>query len=373
MLAFGPSELADDDRWSADLRATYGRAVVVGCSTAGEIVDDRVTDHLVVTVVRFASTRLCRAAVPVSASSSHDDGRALAAAIGAAEPAPALVLVLSDGVAVNGSRLVDGIAAGLGPGPVVTGGLAADADRFARTWALVDGRLTEGCVVAVGLAGDRLRVGHGSQGGCTIFGPERRITAADGNVLLELDAQPALDLYRHYLGERAADLPGSALLFPLSVRHGPDDPHRVVRSVLGIDDDRRSLTFAGDLPCGGTAQLMRASVERLTDGAHAAALESLDSLAAHVPPAPPSPVPPTAPAGPLLAIGVSCVARRLVLGERVEEETEAVLDALPGGSRLVGFYSYGEISPVADGPCALHNQTMTLTVLSEDPPGPDRD
>ncbi|MDH5347939.1 MAG: FIST C-terminal domain-containing protein, partial [Nitrospira sp.] len=66
-----------------------------------------------------------------------------------------------------------------------------------------------------------------------------------------------------------------------------------------------------------------------------------------------------------LAIAISCVGRRLVLGERTEEETEATLDVLPKGTQQVGFYSYGEISPYTAGTCDLHNQTMTLTTLSE--------
>ena len=67
-----------------------------------------------------------------------------------------------------------------------------------------------------------------------------------------------------------------------------------------------------------------------------------------------------------LAIAISCVGRRLVLGERTEEETEATLDVLPDGTQQIGFYSYGEISPLSSGRCDLHNQTMTLTTISEE-------
>ena len=67
-----------------------------------------------------------------------------------------------------------------------------------------------------------------------------------------------------------------------------------------------------------------------------------------------------------LVISVSCVGRRLVLGERTEEEVETVVDGVPAGSAHVGFYSYGEIAPsLAGGISELHNQTMTVTVFSE--------
>jgi hypothetical protein len=69
---------------------------------------------------------------------------------------------------------------------------------------------------------------------------------------------------------------------------------------------------------------------------------------------------------PSLVVSVSCVGRRLVLGERTEEEIETVFDGVPPGSGHVGFYSYGEISPaLAGGASQLHNQTMTITVFSE--------
>jgi hypothetical protein len=67
-----------------------------------------------------------------------------------------------------------------------------------------------------------------------------------------------------------------------------------------------------------------------------------------------------------LVVSVSCVGRRLVLGERTEEEVETVVDGAPCGASHVGFYSYGEISPaLAGGASDLHNQTMTVTVFSE--------
>jgi hypothetical protein len=95
---------------------------------------------------------------------------------------------------------------------------------------------------------------------------------------------------------------------------------------------------------------MKANFDRLVQGACDAATMSLRGDGTQ---------------GATLSIAISCVGRRLVLGQRVEEETEATLDALPPTTRQVGFYSYGEISPYAGGTCDLHNQTMTLTTLAE--------
>ncbi|MBL8343912.1 MAG: FIST C-terminal domain-containing protein [Rubrivivax sp.] len=354
VLAFaGPAVVQEGTPQQAALEQ-LGRAFplsqMAGCSTAGEILADRVRDDSIsVVVARFEHTRLCRASTSLA---GPGDSLAAGGRLAAALPHEGLrsVLVLSDGLNVNGSPLVEGLHRALPAGVVVTGGLAGDGDRFASTWVLDGVTPRRQHVVTIGLYGDRLRVGHGCDGGWHDFGPERRITRAEGNVLYELDGKPALDLYKHYLGDRAAGLPGAALLFPLAVRRDGGGPS-LVRTVLATDEQARSMTFAGDIPQGGIARLMRSTTERLIDSAARAAATAFGDGAA---------------SGDSLAITVSCVGRRLVLGERTEEEVEAVLDRAPPRCGHVGFYSYGEISPTQPGGASeLHNQTMTVTVLAE--------
>lgn len=354
VLAFAGSGQADRPEPLAELASAFPRAVVMGCSTAGEIAGGQVHDAGIHAVVaRFEHTRLVRASTAIVEPGDSDAaGRRLAAQLcaGAADELRA-AFVLSDGLHVNGSALAQGLAAGLPPGVAVTGGLAGDGSRFVRTWVLDRGRPCSGRIVAVGFCGQRLRLGHGHSGGWSDFGPERRITRAEGNVLYELDGRPALALYKTYLGELACGLPGTALLFPLAVRCGPGAREPLVRTVLAVDEARQSLTYAGELPQGGTARLMRANSDRLIGSAGIAARQAAQGLSGdHA----------------ALIVAVSCVGRRLVLGERTEEELEAVADAVPRGSVQVGFYSYGEIAPpAAGGASELHNQTMTVTALSE--------
>src|SRR5690606_11004102 len=103
------------------------------------------------------------------------------------------------------------------------GGLAGDGTRFESTWIFSDGQLRSGVVAGVGLYGDHVIVGHGSKGGWDKFGPERVVTRSAGNVLHELDGKPALALYKDYLGDKAAGLPATGLLFPLALRAGAED------------------------------------------------------------------------------------------------------------------------------------------------------
>jgi hypothetical protein len=291
----------------------------------------------------------------VGAEDSGAAGTRLAAQL----PAEGLraVFVLSDGVGVNGSPLVAALGRGLPAGVRISGGLAGDGSRFESTWVLAGGQARQGQVCAVGLYGERLRVTGGHEGGWSDFGPLRRITRAEGNVLFELDGRPALDLYKEYLGKLADGLPGAALLFPLSIRHPRGGTEPLVRTILGIDEHSRSMTFAGDMPQGFEARLMRATGEGLVNSAGQAMASALQGLGARAAAAP----------RPCLVISVSCVGRRLVLGERTEEEVESLMDGAPPGAAHVGFYSYGEIAHGSDGGLSqLHNQTVTVTVLSED-------
>jgi hypothetical protein len=353
VLAFCAPGIANTPQTLAALAAAFPRSLLMGCSTAGEIHGAGVHDDSIsLAVARFEHTQLRQAATHIDgAADSEAAGQRLAALLLAQAPSEPLraVFVLSDGLQVNGTPLVDGLSRGLPHGVVITGGLAGDGPHFRRTWVLDGSAAVTGRVCAVALFGSRLQVGSGCCGGWDGFGPERRVTRSAGNVLYELDDKPALALYRNYLGDRAADLPGAALLFPLTVRR--EGSNALVRTVLAVDEAHQSLTFAGDVPQGGVARLMRASMDKLVGSAEAAGTRAGTG---------------NAQAAQSLSIAVSCVGRRLVLGERTEEEVEMVLQAMPPGAVQVGFYSYGEIAPAHAGHSSeLHNQTMTVTTLSE--------
>ena len=334
-----------------ELAARFPGATLCGCSTAGEILGSRVYDDCIVAaIVQFASTRVL--AVSESTANEADSGavgRRAAAILN--QHGLRHVLILSDGLSVNGTALISGLREKLPPSVSITGGLAGDGSRFQRTFVGLGPKIERNQVVAIGFYGPDLFIGFGSRGGWVGFGPRRRITRSQGNSLLELDGQPALALYKRYLGERAANLPASGLLFPLELTQKIAEQAGLVRTILAMDEGKQSLTFAGDMPEGWYVRLMKATGDQLVAGAASAASDAC--LNSHG-------------GGPALAIMVSCVGRRLVMGQRIDEELEAVVRALPESTEAVGFYSYGEACPLAgrDGG-ELHNQTMTITLLSE--------
>lgn len=323
----------------------------IGCSTAGEISSRGVEDGTcVLTAVRFDHTRLCEASTPLA---NMDDSRDAGQRLGRQLPKNGLraVLVFGQGVQINGSALLAGMIGELGDELPITGGLAGDGGAFKQTWVLDENGATSDAIVALGLYGERLNFCHGSFGGWSPFGPARRVTRCQSNVLYELDGEPALDVYKRYLGEHAKDLPASGLLFPFAMLGKDHDETGLIRTILGVDEATGSLTLAGEIDTDGYLKLMHASTDALVDGAEAAAAAAKTMLES---------------GGQGLALLVSCVGRKLVMGGRVEEEVEAVGDVFGQGAVLTGFYSYGEISPFSPAvECKLHNQTMTVTYIGE--------
>jgi len=352
LIVFGASEFLHDPVPIQTLLDAFPTSHVIGCSTAGEIFANQIFDHsLSVALIRFANTPLRMVSEPAQLmEDSFDIGQRLAKQL-SSDDLRAL-FVLSEGLRINGSQLVKGLCEGVAPEVVITGGLAGDGDRFQQSWVMAGGLPEESKVVVLGLYGDAIRVSFGCKGGWDIFGPERRVTRSVNNILYELDGKPALQLYKEYLGELAEGFPSTGLLFPLALREHHEDQRHRVRTILAVDEEQNALIFAGDVPQGWLAQLMRANFERLIDGAESAALDTHRRLSAEE-------------SGQKLLIAISCVGRRLVLKERSEEEVEVTLESIQGDVQQIGFYSYGEISPIVRGSCDLHNQTMTLTVFSE--------
>jgi len=327
-----------------DLRRMFPSAHIVGCSSSGNIYGTHITDNdVVVTAITFETShvKLVRAEVVPGA-----DLEALAAGMMRELNGEGLrhAFVLSDGLSVNGSDLARGLNS---IGVSVTGGLAGDGARFSSTLVMADAPAAKNVVAIIGFFGD-LTAQCGCVAGWREFGAERLVTRSQGNVVFEIDYKPALTVYTKYLGDLARDLPSSGLRFPLSIRPTEQD-EPVIRTLLAVDAEAQSLTFAGDVPQGGFCRLMKTDIDSLIDGSGMAAAEAK---------------PGAGQSG--LCLIVSCVGRRLVMGQLTEEELDIVSERLGPAHAITGFYSYGELAPFANAiGCRLHNQTMTLTTLSE--------
>lgn len=348
VLLVGNRYLLEDETVFNKLRALTNGAIVSN-STSGHIVGDEVFDEgAVATVIKFAQTKI----KPVVFNcADFENELTLGTRIynSLADENLNYIYLVSDGQFINGSNLVSGLKTNLNKNVLITGGLAGDGDRFEKTLVGLDEVPKPGNVVAVGFYGERLKVGYGSNGGWSSFGPDRVITKSNQNVLYELDGQSALSLYKEYLGDFAKDLPASALHFPLNVKL--ESGETVVRTILSINEEEESMTFAGNMPEGRQARLMKSHLHKLINGGEVAVESSLKNFGTEKP---------------TLAIIVSCVGRKIIMKHNVEEEIEVVRHQLGDNCVISGYYAYGEITPKSViNNCELHNQTITITTFSE--------
>jgi len=331
------------------INSQYPEAIISGCSTAGEIFNTSVLDNsVIINAIKFEKSKVRHDHIQLDDyHCSRKAGETLAKKL--LGPDLKHVLIMADGLNTNGAELVEGLNNILPETVTVSGGLAGDGQDFQRTFTIDRKGIYSNRVVGIGLYGKHLVVGFNSKGGWDTFGVERLITKSEKNVLFELDKKPALSLYKSFLGDQADKLPGSGLLFPLSLRIN-DEEIPVVRTILKINEEEQSLTFAGNIPQGAYARLMKANIDRLIDGAENSAIGSLSMMEVQ----------------PQFTMLVSCVGRRLVLKQLVEEEIEVVRNIIGVNPIISGFYSYGEIAPFSEfHKCQLHNQTMTITTLAE--------
>jgi hypothetical protein len=347
VLVFFDHPACQSTEWFEQVREMYPNAIIAGASSSGSISDTFISDQdAVATAITFERSHVrCMS----KKTSDFSDAQMLGCALSEALVDESLrhVLILSDGLSVNGSELARGFSQVLPGGITITGGLAGDGTRFGTTYVIAQGPAETGMVAAIGFYGETLRAKSGCFAGWDEFGPERVITRSKGNVLYTIDDKPALELYKSYLGEFATDLPGSGLRFPMSIRQNTDATP-LIRTLLAVDEEVQSLTFAGDVPQGHLCRLLKTNMDLLIEhaglAAEASKMDQDDEF---------------------LVIAVSCVGRRLVLGQLCEEELEIIRETLGDKAIITGFYSYGELSEKGESRCTLHNQTMTLISIYE--------
>ena len=354
VLVFGNRYLLEDEGIYEEVKGIFKDGHIVFGSACGDISSESIDDEsITITAIEFEKSSFVIKTSNVLSEDSEAkiDSFSVGKELISQLPEEGLkhVFVLSEGSFVNGSQLTKGMNAATDNNLLITGALCGDDARFEKTISSYNENPKQGEMVAIGLYGESLEVTFSINGGWTPFGPERIVTKSDGNVLYELDNLPALDLYKKYLGEKAKELPGAALLYPMNVKSDDGNNH-IVRTILNIDEDANSMILAGDIFEDSRVQLMMTHVDNIVNAAEKAAINASEFRTKKAE----------------LAILVSCIGRKLVLDQRVEEEVEEVMEVVGDATTITGLYSYGEIAPlIGESKCHLHNQTMTITLISE--------
>lgn len=334
------------------LKEKFKNAIYLGCSTSGEITGDEVLDATIsLTAIKFEKTKV--KIFDIDFNSYEIEGNSYKAGCSISDNISSKdlqhIFIFSDSVIGNGTQLFNGINSKLDKNVGITGGIAGGNNGANIPFVIHDGKVKTHKIIALGLYGSDLKIGIGCRGGWDSFGIERKVTKSEDNIIYELDGQPALDIYKSFLGDKAKDLPNSSLTFPLSIRN-KNNKTPVVRAVVDINEEDRSLIFIGKILEESYVRGMKANIDRLINGAEEAAVICKKSTNNQQE----------------LALIVSCTGRRLVMKQLVDEEVEAVNEVLGNDIYITGFYSHGEISPFNKlSPCVLHNQTFSLTTISE--------
>lgn len=350
VLLFGTTENLQKNNHYEFFKEKYKNSQIIGSSSSGNVLGAKVHEaEVVATIIKFDQGYIKTSIIDFT---EKDDLNEVSQKLVEKLPEQDLksIFIISDGLNMNGTILAKNVNK-VKPTTLITGGLAGDDARFEKTLLIANSEAKERTLVAIGFYGEKLHVSSGCYAGWDEFGTERIITKSEGNVVYEIDNKPALELYKKYLGDQANELPSSGLRFPLSIKKDNQDENATIRTLLAIDQEKQSLTFAGDVPANYIAKLMKTDIDGLIDGSEIAAnkiTKKNENTA--------------------LGLVVSCIGRKLVMKDLVDEELEIIEETIGKNVHLTGFYSYGELAPFSDEikTCELHNQTMTLTVIYED-------
>ena len=348
ILVFTSRSNMESAEWLKVVQKQYPEADVISCSTSGEVYFSELTHEAITGMaVSLEKTHFAiHSAKLAEQEGSFELGKSLANQFSTKDLKH--VLLFGDGWLVNGSDLVQGMYASLGKEVSISGGLAGDGANFSKTLVGLNDDIDQRMAVAIGFYGDALKVGFGGHGGWSELGEAYEVTESEGREILKLGNEHSLPLYKQFLGDDADGLPGSALLYPVAVwLPGAED--YVVRTVFNTDEFDQSITLGEPTPQGARLQFMRARFDDLLNGVKGAAEEALTHLGEQ----------------PEMALMVSCIGRKLLFNQQIDQEIEETHQILGPQTPIGGFYSYGEICPVQKDLAALHHQMLTLTVFAE--------
>lgn len=354
------SSLYEQEKVLEGVRSVAPKALLVGCSTAGEIASNGPVKESSVTIMLLKSdtVKFFGGVGENIAGGPRAAGKKAADEVKkAAQAELTAFMMLPDVLVGNGADIVRGVLDSLGEHFPVVGGAAGDDFKFKKTYQYLNDKVYSGAVIGLGFVGD-LKIGIGVKHGWVPIGIPRVVTKSNGSIVHELDGKPAIQVYDEYFGEEAKDLRNEmlaklAITYPLGMKvEGSDE--MLIRDPLTVDE-KGSITCAAEIPEGSEIQLMVGSREEAVKVAKEAAQKAVDQLEG---------TPPKA------VIIFNCIARNKLFGDRSGEEINAIKEAVGDGVPMVGFYTYGEQAPLGGevrniNKCnpAFHNETVVICVL----------
>jgi hypothetical protein len=350
----------DQEKMLAGVKSVAKDALVVGCSTAGEISTDGPVkrNSVAVMAIKSDSIKFYTGIGEGIAKDARGAGKTAADQVKkqAGESLKAFMM-FPDVLVGNGADIVRGVLDSLGEHFPVVGGAAGDDFKFVKTYQYLNDKVYSGSVLGLGMTGD-FSIGIGVKHGWIPIGLPKKVTKSAGSILHELDGKPAISVYDEYFGEAAKELRTEtlaklAITYPLGMKvEGSEE--MLIRDPITVDANG-SITCAAEIPEGAEIQLMIGSREEAVKVAKEAAVKAIEQLQGQKAKA---------------VIIFNCIARSKLFGERSGDEINAIQEVVGRGVPLIGFYTYGEQAPLGGevkniNQCnsAFHNETVVICVL----------
>jgi len=268
-------------------------------------------------------------------------------------------IMVPEGLKGDGLAIIEGVKSVLGEKFEIVGGSAGDEGDFKKTFQYYNGKVYQNAVPGLLIGGD-IKTATGVRSGWEAIGTTMTCTKATGMLVQKFDDKPALDVYKEYLGEEISKkLPAVALEYPIGMidekANIDGKEYFQLRAPMSVDEKLGTISLAARIPQGTRVTITGATKDAVINASKLAAVQAKETLGNSKPSA---------------IFMFSCVARKIVLGKRTQEEIDEVQKVFGKNVPMIGFYTYGEIGPIDKRtanlkPTKYHNQTVVLMIIGE--------
>ena len=332
-----------------EIRARYPRLELVGCTTAGELSSiSGNSDDSVALLLIYSDTLEIKSVVgrhisenpPVAIRSALDQARS------SVSRSPSLCLIFPDSYNPSFQAIVDSLNTEIGPQCPIFGGGAGTLESDKEPLQFYNDEVLQNALPLLLFYGE-LAFEFDVNNSWRPLGMRARVAEVSGTAVQKIGDMKALDFYRYYVGPHG----DPAAEFPLAV-FDDDENQFYVRAPVGFDEDSGSVSFAGPIPEGATVQLTEATREQMVEFTQTSIEAAFSQITQRWQPA--------------AALVFSCVTRKGILGTRTPEELNILKNHLPAHVPILGFYSFGEFSPLQKNQISrMHSSTMVTLLLGE--------
>ena len=315
-----------------DIQEVFQDILIIGASSDGEILDSSViVGETIISITFFQNTFLKHVGADYdhSFATCKDFGAHIVSQL---PSIPKVLILFADNAKINGDDFLSGISEGL-EGCIITGGLAAGN----KTFVFDNNRIYVNSAVGIALYNNDLWALNIAKSGWIPIGQEMVITHAKKNIVYTINDAPAIEVYKHYLGEDILTMfPKIGIEFPLILPKNDQ-----VRALLAIEPDG-SIVLAGNVETGEKVNFGYGGREYFL-GEHLLPPREIytheyESFFVY-----------------------SCMARRRLIPDEIHLEIEPYAHIAP----TCGFFTGGEFFTRDDKHLFL-NHTMTVLALSEE-------